>query len=53
MRHAEHAMMAFADEVGKDEVVIALELSVESSDSIHSARAPGPALLLRVEYVSV
>jgi hypothetical protein len=53
MWYAGHAMMAFADGVGKDEVVIALELFVESSGSIHSPREPAPALLLQVEYVSV
>jgi hypothetical protein len=53
MWHAAHAMMAFADEAEKDEVVIALELSAESSDSIHSARAPAPALVLPGEGVSV
>jgi hypothetical protein len=47
MWHAAHAMMGFADEAGKNEVVIALELSV----SIHSARAPAPALLLQGEGV--
>jgi hypothetical protein len=46
-------MMAFVDEVGKDEVVIALGLFVESFDSIHSARAPAPALLLQVKCVGV
>ena len=45
--------MAFAAEAEKDEVVIALELFVESSDSIHSARAPAPAPLLQEEGVRV
>lgn len=49
MWHAAHAMMAFVDGAEKDEVVIALELFVESSDSIHSAPAP----LLQGEGVSV
>jgi hypothetical protein len=49
MWHAAHAMMGFADEAGKDEVVIALELSV----SIHSSRAPAPAPLLQGEGVRV
>lgn len=53
MWHAAHAMMVFADEAEKDEVVIALELVVESSDSIHSARAPAPALLLQEGDVRV
>jgi hypothetical protein len=53
MWYAAHAMMAFADGAEKDEVVIALELFVESSDSIHSARAPAPAPLLQEEGVSV
>jgi hypothetical protein len=46
-------MMGFADEAERDEVVIALELFVESSDSIHSARAPAPALLSQGEGVNV
>jgi hypothetical protein len=46
-------MMAFADEVEKDEVVTVLELFVVFSDTIHSARAPAPAPLLREEDVSV
>lgn len=49
MWHAARAMMAFADGAEKDEVVIALELAVESSDSTHSARAPAPAPLLQEE----
>ena len=53
MWHAVRAMMAFVDEAEKDEVVIALELFVESSDSIHSARSPAPAPLLQGEGVSV
>ena len=53
MWHAEHAMMSFADEVEKDEVVIALELFAEFSGSIHSARAPAPAPLLQGEGVRV
>jgi hypothetical protein len=46
-------MMVFADEAGKDEVVIALELFAESSGSIRSARAPAPAPLLQEEGVRV
>jgi hypothetical protein len=53
MWYAVHAMVAFADEAEKDEVVIALELVVESSDSIHSARAPAPELFLQEEGVTV
>ena len=49
MGHAGHAMMQFADEAEKDEVVIALELFAESSDSTHSARTPAPAPLLQGE----
>ena len=45
--------MAFAAEAEKDEVVIVLELFVESSDSIHSARALVPAPLLHKEGVRV
>lgn len=52
MWHASHAMMVFVNEAEKDEVVIALALFAESSDSIHSARAPAPALLLQGEGVS-
>jgi hypothetical protein len=52
MWDAAHAMMALAGGIEKDEVVIALELFVESSDSIHSEPAPAPALLLRRDGVS-